>query len=86
MVGMNYDEAVTERLEAVHFGSGIVAQREGTVRRLALKPSEYGLDMGNGPGFLCQTMAEIVGPNGRVHGVDLSSDMVNRANARNSLE
>ena len=86
MTSMDYDDAAAERLEAVYRGADVVAQREETIKRLGLKPGEHVLDIGSGPGFLCQTMAEIVGPNGRVQGVDLSIHMVTRANSRNSLE
>ena len=84
MASMRFDDEAAERLEAVYRGPDIVAQREHTLELLALKPGEQVLDIGSGPGFLCQTMAEIVGPTGRVHGVDLSPDFVRRATARNA--
>ena len=34
------------------------------------------LDIGCGPGFLCESMADIVGRDGAVIGVDISSDLV----------
>jgi SAM-dependent methyltransferase len=42
------------------------------------------LDVGSGPGFLTQAMAEIVGPSGLVRGVDISPEFVRRAAARNA--
>jgi len=84
MASMNYDDAAAERLEAVYLGPDVVAQRKETMRRLALKPGEHVLDIGSGPGFLCQEMAEAVGPSGRVHGIDISPDMITRASSRNS--
>lgn len=85
MSGMKYDEAEAERLEAVYLGPDVVAQRKETLRCLELKPGEHVLDIGSGPGFLCQEMADEVGVSGHVLGIDLSEDMIKRATARNSL-
>lgn len=83
---MAYDDAAAERLEAVYRGADMVAQRRETLRRLAPRPGERVLDIGSGPGFLCQEMAEAVGPSGAVRGIDLSAEMVRRAAARNAFE
>lgn len=80
---MDFDDATAERLEAVYLGEDIVAQRRETLRRLGVKPGEKVLDIGSGPGFLCQEIAEIVGPSGRVKGIDLAPAMVRRATERN---
>lgn len=82
MGGMEYDEAAAERLEAVYRTADVVAQRDDTLARLALRPGERVLDVGSGPGFLAAEMATAVGPNGRVRGVDLSAQMVRRAASR----
>jgi ubiquinone/menaquinone biosynthesis C-methylase UbiE len=34
------------------------------------------LDIGSGPGYLAREMAELVGPDGTVHGVDISENML----------
>lgn len=84
MAGMNFDDATAERLEAMYLDPDVAAQRKDTLRRLALKPGEHVLDLGSGPGFLSQAMAEAVGPSGRIHGIDISPVMIARANRRNS--
>jgi SAM-dependent methyltransferase len=84
MASMRYDDDAAERLEAVYRGPDIVAQREHTLGLLALMPGERVLDVGSGPGFLCQAMADIVGPSGRVRGLDISPDFIRRSTARNS--
>jgi ubiquinone/menaquinone biosynthesis C-methylase UbiE len=81
---MRYDDDVAERLEAIYRGHDVEAQRAHTLALLGLEPGERVLDIGSGPGFLCQEMAAIVGPSGRVRGIDLSPDFVRRAAARNA--
>jgi len=83
MAGIQFSDEVADRLEAVYRGRDVAAQREDTLSRLALKPGEHVLDIGSGPGFLCESIAEAVGPTGRVRGVDISPDFVRRAGARN---
>ncbi len=49
-----------------------------------VRPGEVVLDLGSGPGLDCFLAAERVGPRGRVIGVDMTPDMIERAqsNAR----
>lgn len=82
MPSMEYDDAAAERLEAVYLGVDIVAQREDTLRRLAIRDGEHVLDVGSGPGFLAEGLAQRTGPEGWVVGVDISRQMVDRAAAR----
>ena len=82
-MAMEYDEAAAQRLEAVYLGPDIVAQREDTLRRLNLQKGEHVLDIGSGPGFLATDLADLAGPEGRVVGIDISQQMVDRASARN---
>lgn len=84
MPGMEYDDAAAERLEAVYLGPDVIAQRQDTLRRLAVKPGERVLDVGSGPGFLADAIAETTGPTGEVVGVDISEQMVERAASRNN--
>src|SRR5881409_3939229 len=41
-----------------------------------LKPGETVLDLGSGTGKICFIAAQVVGPSGRVIGVDLTPDML----------
>ena len=84
MASMEFDDAAAERLEAMYLGSDVIGQRMETMQRLALKHGEKVLDIGSGPGFLCQQMAEAVGSTGQVHGIDISSVMIDRSNQRNT--
>jgi len=44
------------------------------------------IDIGCGPGFLCEQMADAVGNTGRVLGIDISEDLLAVARARNTRE
>ncbi len=85
MAALTYDDAAAEQLEAIYRGNDIAAQRADTLRRLALRSGEAVLDIGSGPGFLCERMGEAVGPQGRVRGIDISASLLHRAAARNRL-
>ncbi len=82
MAALAYDEAASERLEAVYLGRDVVAQRADTLTRLDIRPGETVLDIGSGPGFLAEDMAVRAGASGQVTGIDLSPQMVARAQAR----
>ena len=85
-MGMEYDDAAAERLEAVYLGPDVVAQREDSLRRIAIQKGERVLDIGSGPGFLATAIAEQTGPNGEVVGIDISQQMVDRASQRSDFE
>lgn len=85
-MGMQYDDAAAERLEAVYLGPDVVAQRNDTLQRIAVQAGERVLDIGSGPGFLAAMIADQTGPNGEVVGIDISRQMVDRASQRNQRE
>ncbi len=59
-------------------------ERDQSLAALELEPSHTVLDFGSGPGFLALHLAELVGPTGRVHGVELNERFVDDARARAS--
>jgi ubiquinone/menaquinone biosynthesis C-methylase UbiE len=56
--------------------------RQAGLRRLDLQPDEYALEIGFGTGQAVLSMAEAVGPYGKVYGVDLSGNMNRIARTR----
>jgi arsenite methyltransferase len=84
MSGISYSAEAAQTLVAIYSTPDVVAQREATTRRLALKPGEQVIDIGCGPGFLCESMAADVGATGRVLGIELSEDLVRFATGRKS--
>lgn len=82
MSGLVFTDEAARRLEKSYLTRDLIAQRLETIRNLNLSPGERVLDIGCGPGFLCETMGEIVGPTGVVVGIDISSDFITRSNKR----
>jgi ubiquinone/menaquinone biosynthesis C-methylase UbiE len=71
-----FDDTASQRLEAVYLTSDIVRQRKEVLAALALQPGELVLDVGSGPGLLMADMADVVGPEGHVTGIDVSDSML----------
>jgi ubiquinone/menaquinone biosynthesis C-methylase UbiE len=57
----------------------MAAVRTELVRHLNPRPGERILDLGTGPGEPAMTIAQAIGPKGRVAGVDLSENMIELA-------
>src|SRR5215207_6522635 len=86
MVVLQFSDKAARRLEAIYASADVVAQRRATLDRLALAPGESVVDIGCGPGFLCEQMADAVGERGRVLGVDVSDDLLTIARGRNTRQ
>lgn len=76
MSGMTFDEDAAQALERMYSTPDVVAQRAHVLRALDPRPEQHVLDVGVGPGLLARDLAAIVGPKGRVAGVDASEAMV----------
>jgi ubiquinone/menaquinone biosynthesis C-methylase UbiE len=76
MSGLTFTDEAARDLEKTYRTKDIAAQRRETIRHLNLSTSERILDIGCGPGFLCETMSKIVGHRGTVVGIDISPDLV----------
>ena len=76
MSGLQFSEEAARQLERIYLTSDVVAQRSETIRLLAPAKGERVLDVGCGPGFLCEGIAEVVGCDGAVTGIDISDDLI----------
>jgi ubiquinone/menaquinone biosynthesis C-methylase UbiE len=81
--GLEFTDEAARQLERMYRTSDVVAQRSETIGILALRSGEHVLDIGCGPGFLCESIAEIVGSNGTVAGIDISADFIALCKRRN---
>jgi arsenite methyltransferase len=79
---LEFDEATAKQVEATYRTPDVVEQRRATRAILALERGEHVLDIGSGHGFLAAEMADEVGPDGRVTGVDPSETMLAMAGRR----
>jgi len=77
-----YDKKAAQEIERSYLTPEIIRQRSRTMDTLALQAGEQVLDAGCGTGLLLEQMAQSVGDNGRVVGVDYSADMLEVAGHR----
>ncbi len=77
-----YDEAEARRTDRAYQTPDVTRQRMRTLEALQLRAGEFVLDVGCGSGLLAHDMATLVGPGGRVIGVDISQDMLVLAERR----
>ena len=82
MTTLQFDEQATKQLLALYVTPDVVAQREQFMRLLGLRPGERVLDVGSGPGFLTEAMAQTVGAAGAVCGIEISEPLLAFSRAR----
>ena len=73
--GISYSEEAAQTLVAIYSTPDVVAQREATLQRLALKIGDRVIDVGCGPGSLTSALAARFGASG-VAAVDTSEPFV----------
>jgi ubiquinone/menaquinone biosynthesis C-methylase UbiE len=82
MSALEFDERTSRRVESTYLTADVVRQRRVVRGTLALRPGEQVLDLGSGPGFLAVEMADEVGADGVVCGIDPASSMLAMAARR----
>jgi arsenite methyltransferase len=82
MPAVQFDAALSRRVEATYTTPEVGEQRRSIVSALALQPGERVLDIGSGPGFLACEMGAAVGASGSVTGLDSSEHMLMLAAGR----
>jgi len=86
MSGLEFTDATAIRLEKLYLTKDVIAQRAETLQQLAPIRGEHVLDIGCGPGFLCESISPLVGPEGAVVGVDISPDLIALCERRSASE
>jgi arsenite methyltransferase len=80
---LEFDEATSKRIEAAYSSRDVVRRRALVREAIAAQPGDRILDIGCGPGFYVAELAQEVGPEGSVVGVDGSASMLALATGRN---
>ncbi len=73
---IRYDEGPARRILALSETPEMRAQRRRVIELLEPQPGWRVLDVGCGPGQLAGELADVVSPDGRVYGADVSEDML----------
>ncbi|MBM08739.1 MAG: hypothetical protein CMF69_04075 [Magnetovibrio sp.] len=79
---LNFNEEMAHSLEQSYQTPEIAKQRQCTLHSLRLQPDNHAIDIGCGPGFLTKEIADEIGPDGRVIGVDNSLPMLRLTHTR----
>src|SRR5215204_3701354 len=79
---MIFDENASRRIEAAYTTPDVSGTRFAVFRALEPRSGEQIADLGCGPGFMTREVALAVGPQGRVHALDLSEPMLALARRR----
>lgn len=79
---LEFDEKGARQVERTYATPDVVAQRAQVLALLVPERGERVLDVGSGPGYLSESIADAVGPTGAVHGLDPSAPMNALARAR----
>lgn len=83
MSTLEFTKKAASDLAAAYSTPDMIAQRQAVLTQLGLRRGEQVIDIGSGPGFLCESIAEEVGPEGTVLGIDISPDLVELCRDRN---
>ena len=83
MSTLKFDDESARRLEMFYSYQDMRGQRDEAMRRLAPTAGEAVIDIGCGPGFLIETIADAVSSSGRAVGIDISDELLDMARRRN---
>jgi arsenite methyltransferase len=82
MAKLEFDDEGSRLVEAINNVPDLIRRRQAIMRALNLKTGERVLDVGSGPGHQALEMSPMVGPPGKVDGVDVSESMLQMARSR----
>jgi ubiquinone/menaquinone biosynthesis C-methylase UbiE len=82
MAQLDFEEGIARKLEAAYRKRDMVRRRALVREAVAAQPGERILDVGCGPGYYVGELAEEVGPDGHVSGLDPSEPMLALARGR----
>ena len=79
---LTFDHDTAAFMERFYQSGDIVERRRTVLQRLGAEPGDRILDVGSGPGFYVEALAQQVGPSGLVVGVDPSEAMLETSGRR----
>ena len=82
MAKFEFDDEGSRLVEAINTVPDTIGRRQAITRALKLKTGERVLDIGCGPGHQVMEMSPMVGPSGKVDGIDVSDSILKIARAR----
>lgn len=82
MSQLAFDDDVARQIESLYLTRDAARRRRLVREALGAQPGDRVLDVGCGPGFYCLEIAEEVGPDGHVLGVDAAASMLELARRR----
>lgn len=82
MAQVEFDEGLARQLDAMYRTRDVVRRRRLALEAVDAQPGERILDVGCGPGYYVAELADRVGPDGAVVGIDLSKEMLAVAGGR----
>jgi arsenite methyltransferase len=81
---MKFDEQMSQRLEAMYASPDVVARRRAVMQALGARDRERIIDVGSGPGLMAVELADAVGKDGKVCGIDSSESMIDLSRTRSA--
>ena len=82
MSKLEFDDEFSQLMEEFNVSPGAVERRARILAALNLKPGMQVLDVGSGPGHQAFEIAQALGPNGRIEGVDSGESAVETGRRR----
>jgi arsenite methyltransferase len=79
---LEFDDDTSKQVEGLYTRPEMIRRRTRAAELLDLRWGESVIDIGCGPGFLCQEMSGSVGDSGKILGVDASASMLGLARKR----
>jgi ubiquinone/menaquinone biosynthesis C-methylase UbiE len=82
MTKLEFDDEFSRLMEEFNVSPGAIERRARILAALNLKTGTHVLDVGSGPGHLAYEIAQVIGPDGRIEGVDSAEGSVETGRRR----
>ena len=76
---LKYNEDAAKQLLALYTTPDVIEQRQRFINSVDIIPGDEILDVGSGPGFLCNEISESLNHNVKIFGIDVSEPLIEYA-------